>query len=364
MSKFLKFIVNIFLVAFIVILAAIAIPPLAGVTQTMIDDPSIETNLPYGSIVYSTKVDVQDLQIGDEIIADQRVSISSPVIAYKILDIDAANRDYRVVSATNPSDNEAVIKLNGAVQKVAVVVPYLAYIIIAVRSVEGIIIIALIIILMIILFILSELWKHEEYEDDDEEAEAAGEGYAPLVRTQSEPVPAAEVPETVFAQVPRAEAVQSPAELSEETPEQVRIPEETPEAHDEEIQPSMPEFILPGEEGAPPAGDGREEETSLDLEDALAKAVSDSLTEAEAVSDLGTTVPPLEAEGEIGTEAALREAVNRAGRERILEADQFIPTERPSMDDILDQVRDAGANPSVSRDDTTGVTMFDYSDLI
>ena len=361
MSKFLKFIVNIFLVAFIVILAAIAIPPLAGITQTMIDDPSIETNLPYGSIVYSTKVDVQDLQIGDEIIADQRVSISSPVIAYKILDIDAANRDYRVVSATNPSDNEAVIKLNGAVQKVAVVVPYLAYIIIAVRSIEGIIIIALIIILMIILFILSELWKHEEY-DEEEEAEAAEEAYAPLVRPQAEPVPAAEAPETMFAEPPRTEMAPNPAEIPEEYPDQSGALEAAPA--EDMMQPPMPEFVLPGEEGAPPAGSEPEPEPSLDLEDALARAVSESLTEAEAVSDLGTTVPPLEAEGEIGTEAALRDAVNRNGRERILEADQFIPTERPSMDDILDQVRDAGANPSVSRDDSTGVTMFDYSDLI
>ena len=357
MSKFLKFIVNIFLIAFIVILAAIAIPPLAGVTQTMIDDPSIETNLPYGSIVYSTKVDVQELAVGDEIIADQRVSIASPVIAYKILDIDAANRDYRVVSATNPSDKEAVIKLNGAVQKVAVVVPYLAYIIIAVRSVEGIIIIALIIVLMIILFILSELWKHEDYDEDDEEAAAAEEAYAPLTRPVGETVPAADAPETFFAEAPPAEE----AYVNRPFPEEMPGPEEgaAPAEAYEEVPPAMPEFVLPGEDGAPPVPE-EAAEPSFDLEDALARAVSDSLTEAEAVSDLGTTVPPLEGEGEIGTETALRREAGRTA----LESDQFIPTERPSMDDILDQVRDAGANPSVSRDDATGVTMFDYSDLI
>ena len=54
MSKFLKLIVNLFLIAAILVAVAILVPPLAGITTTIVDSSSMDTNLPLGSITYST----------------------------------------------------------------------------------------------------------------------------------------------------------------------------------------------------------------------------------------------------------------------------------------------------------------------
>ncbi len=167
MSKFLKVLVNIFLVTAILIAAAILIPPLAGVSTTIVDSASMDTNLPLGSVTYSTNVDVSRLGVGDEILKDNDIS----TYAYIIRSGDETTGQYRVVSAADPDGVEEDVVLRNTVPKVAVVVPYIGYIMIAMHSVEGIIIIALVVILMIILFILSELWKPQE-DDDDEDQEA------------------------------------------------------------------------------------------------------------------------------------------------------------------------------------------------
>ena len=168
MSKFLKFLVNTFLIAAIFVAAAILIPPIAGVTTTIVDTTSMETNLPLGSITYSTGVDVSDLKVGDEVLKDNDIS----TYAYVIRSGDETTGRYQVVSATDPEGREEEIYLRNKVSKVAVVIPYIGYIMIAMHSIEGIIIIALVVILMIILFILSELWKPRDDEDSEEDQEA------------------------------------------------------------------------------------------------------------------------------------------------------------------------------------------------
>ena len=168
MSKFLKILVNTFLIAAILTAAAILIPPLAGVSTTIVDSASMNTNLPLGSITYSTNVNVADLKVGDEVLKDNDIS----TYAYIIRSGDETTGQYRVVSAADVDGAEEEIYLRNSVPKVAVVVPYIGYIMIAMHSIEGIIIIALAVILMIILFILSELWKPDEEEDDEETQEA------------------------------------------------------------------------------------------------------------------------------------------------------------------------------------------------
>ena len=53
MSKFLKFIVNLFLTLAIIVTAGIIVPPLLGVNTTIVDTASMDTNLPLGSVTYS-----------------------------------------------------------------------------------------------------------------------------------------------------------------------------------------------------------------------------------------------------------------------------------------------------------------------
>lgn len=165
MSKFLKFIVNLFLICAILAAAAILIPPIVGVQTTIIDRASMDTNLPLGSITYSTDITADEMKNGDEVLKDSSSSTYAYIVKGKA---DGANK-YRVVSATDKNGAEETVSFEGSVPKVRVIVPFLGYIIIAMHSTEGLIIIGLVVALVIILFILSELWKKEPEEDNETE---------------------------------------------------------------------------------------------------------------------------------------------------------------------------------------------------
>ena len=175
MSKFLKLIVNVFLVAAILIAVAILVPPLAGVKTTIVDTTAMKTNLPLGSVTYSNDIDVFDIKPGDVILKEN----DSSTYAYVIIETDAANGKFKAISAADPNGPEEEVILRNTVSKVAVMVPYIGFILIAMHSLEGIIIIILVVILLVIMFILSELWK-DRGEDEEEEQEEGEEEKEPV----------------------------------------------------------------------------------------------------------------------------------------------------------------------------------------
>ena len=124
MSKFLKFIVNLFLIVTNLTAIAILVPPLAGVTTTIVDTPSMNTNLPLGSVTYSTDINVYDIKEGDEILKEN----DSSTYAYIIRETDPANGRFMAVSAVDENGSEEEVILRNTVSKVAVVVPFIGYI--------------------------------------------------------------------------------------------------------------------------------------------------------------------------------------------------------------------------------------------
>lgn len=171
MSKFLKVIVNIFLVCAIAVAAAILIPPVAGVNTTIVDSQSMETNLPMGSVTYSKDTYITNLETGDNIL-DQT---SASTYKYTIVSADTATGNFEVRDAYNSSAETKNIQILNSTPKVFLTVPFIGYVVYAMHSIEGIIIVALVILLMVILFILSELWKKESEEEFMEEYYAAEE---------------------------------------------------------------------------------------------------------------------------------------------------------------------------------------------
>lgn len=165
MSKFLKVIVNLFLVCAILIAGAILVPPLLGVSTTMVDSSSMDTNLPIGSVTYSQDVSVADISVGDKILVES----DTKAYAYIVESADAGAGNYIVTDATNPQADPEEVTLRNIALKIVITVPLIGYIMIAMRSVEGLIIIGLVVLFVIILFILSELWKKTDEDDEDEE---------------------------------------------------------------------------------------------------------------------------------------------------------------------------------------------------
>ena len=154
MSKFLKFLVNLFLVAAILVAGAILIPPLAGINTVIVDSETMDTNLPMGSVTYAKSADSASLAPGDEILLD----IGSAVNAWKITEAADAEGNFTCVDAIDETAGAEKMPLPGSVLKVAVMVPWIGYAVVAVHSIEGIVILGLLVLFVLILFILSELW--------------------------------------------------------------------------------------------------------------------------------------------------------------------------------------------------------------
>ncbi len=167
MSKFLKFIVNLFLILSILTAAAILVPPLVGIRTTIVDSPYIETNLPMGSVTYSRDIYVTSVAQGDRVLKEDDTSS----YVYVVERTDTSTGNFTVRDAENTSAEPQTIQILNSIPKVVVTIPVIGYVVYAMRSIEGLIILSLVVLLMIILFILSELWRNDDDDDEEEEEE-------------------------------------------------------------------------------------------------------------------------------------------------------------------------------------------------
>ena len=167
MSKFLKFLVNLFLICSIIVTASLLIPPLAGVTTNIIDTVNMDTNLPFGSVTYSKDVTVAELAEGDKVLVDNGNSI----YVYTVQSGDASTGEFTVLDAMDKSSEASQVKLRNPVYKVVLTVPFTGYVVVAMQSAEGFIIIILVLVFVAILFVLSELWKKSDDDEEEEEEE-------------------------------------------------------------------------------------------------------------------------------------------------------------------------------------------------
>lgn len=417
MSKLLKFVVNLFLIATILTAVAILVPPLAGVTTTIVDTPSMNTNLPLGSITYSTDINVYDIKPGDEILKEN----DSSTYAYIIREADPDNGRFVAVSSADENGAAQEVILRNTVSKVAVVVPFIGYIVMAMHSIEGIVIIVLVVVLMIILFILSELWKHSpDDEEETEEAGAADGGETPQVTAREETdidtdaireavemnhsagldeeagkddaaalaggaaaaaalaAPTAEIkavaePETM-ADAAAGTAVPVSAELDEEADKfnyaSLTLPED-PMSRDDGVPAGGTETLSAAESGN--SGDAFKEVLPETAGESGAQALSDLADEIERDKDAPLPVirDPEELEmaeaeaaffaGPQGEAAGRKEAADAGAQP---DAERFTPVARPALEEILGDNRNSGREPVVKKDDKSGISIVDMSELL
>lgn len=314
MSKFLKVIVNLFLVFAILVAGAILVPPILGVSTTMIDSASMDTNLPVGSITYSQNVSVSSVVSGDKILIEK----DNSVYVYVVESADAVAGKFTVLDETSHQTETQEHTLRNEALKVVVTVPLIGYLMVAMHSVEGLIIIGLVVLFVIILFILSELWKKTDDEDEDVE--------------DAEEEKAAEEVEMVAA--------------AEET-------EEVPEA--KLAEPEIGEEVLEASEEAV------EELTSEEL----AQAIAETMEGTESVEE----EPEAEVfEGELEQEKeSVQKEIEEVVEEEIPKEEEpttFIKVPRPTLDEIIVKAETAGDRPEIVAYDAFGITVVDYSDCI
>ena len=387
MSKFLKFIVNLFLAVAILTAAAILIPPVLGVNTTIVDSAGMDTNLPLGSVTYSVDIPVTRLQKGDEILKEN----GSSTYAYIIEEGDAATGKYKVSSAVD-RDSVSEITLRNTISLVKLCIPYIGYVVVAMQTVEGIIIIVLVVLFIIILFVLSELWKSRDDDDDaDDNYDDGGLGAAqPTDGTQDRD----DQMKRDFEGISKSDTADSPDRNAEfqEVPDQgdhygegddgdfTELPATDSDAsfyaepiaeypyqngesgaysspEDEPVDISEP-VTYDGTSDTYNGGSDVNAEFAEEIESGLAGtdgAAESAFTEEEAEP---VSVP------EITAEAYDRGAYYEENNDIDLEPNQFVAARRFTLDEILDQARKRGGEPKVSKDDVSGVSIVDYSDLI
>lgn len=325
MSKFLKFIVNLFLIGAILIGAAILVPPLAGISTTVIDSSSMTTNLPVGSVTYAKDVDVTEIEAGDKVLDDS----DGKIYLYVIEEGSAGTGRFLGTDANSASGEQKELVLRNDVSKVIITVPFIGYIMMAMHSVEGLIIIGLVVLFIIILFILSELWKKPD-EDEDEEEEDEEEGKD----KEKESTKAAEASK----------------------PEKTEPEEGTPNAMTEEEALALAKDELmrvlaedqDGEKAAP-----AEAEVPASEQD-----ITEELISQEEKAEEVTEVQMEETEPE--------EQFAELPEEEVIDEDpsSFVPVTRMSREELLKKAEAAGEEPVVTKDEELGVTILDYSKLI
>ena len=427
MSKFLKFIVNLFLTLAILTAVAILVPPFLGINTTIVDSAGMDTNLPLGSVTYSVDVPVSRLKAGDEILKENGTS----TYAYIIEEGDAGTGKYKVSSAV---DRESVseITLRNAVSLVKVCIPYIGYVVVAMQTVEGIIIIVLVVLFIIILFVLSELWKSRDDDDDDDndditaqyesfaadaEAHAAmQEDFSELSAAGGETVGDSEQNfEEISAQVGSfdddgyaddgsfSSVSQSEGDASfyAESISDVPVTGNTDTSGTFRAEPEIGQTI---DHDMDPSRDQEKFGTWNTTDLNFAKELEKGLTEESAEADKSVEADTMEYansgvynqdiyenpvyeeqaaaqpedvaspyEGSDAESGAPQETFAQAydtgsdyeeNPDIELEPNQFIAARRFSLDEILDQARKRGAEPKITKDDVSGVSIVDYSDLI
>ena len=396
MGRFLKWIVNIILLCAIVIAAALLIPPLAGVTTAMIDEVDMDTNLPRGSVTYARDVAADDLEAGDDVL----ILESGKTYVYRVKNLDTGDGTCTLEDTRTAGAEEVTRTFTGDVSKVVLTVPFIGYIPMAMKSTEGLIVIGLAVVFVIILFILAELWRpdrdDEEEEEEEENPEPADEARQTLpVDTPSRIMEEASseiasVVSSVVAEESQPEEIRQPEEdgeldeidrklrqepeyLSEE--EVLRQAEETDgtvtaDSEEDAVILSLEEDIRSEEERMQEINDGAPEEIVLEQETVPEEepAVEETVIEEAALLE-----EPVSEEETMETAEEMTEEKIPAAEPYVQEqeVEEEVQTDERKLamplytaDELLAKAREKGENPRVVKDEKTGVTLLDYSDLL
>lgn len=351
MSKFLKIIVNLVVIAAIAVAAALLVPPFAGIDTVMNDNTETDTNLPVGSVAYGRTINSQELEVGDRIIYSE----GSSDYVYEITDMDASAGAYRVRDPYNENSDDQSVTIQKSISRVIVVVPFIGYGAIALQSTEGLIVVGLGIVFLIILFILSEIWRKdrdEEEDEDEEEEETAAELEENIPETFETETEESGEGDSQIEELDKAmeEAMSSVAMGISQISEPEQVPDATivmPDIQEIEQTEESPEEVLAKtvETEVP------ETEPETELEDAQEMDMSeneaeDEIEEPESSEDPGDTIMIPEVEKE----------------ERMLNP-EAVPN-APSVEELLAKARAAGDAPEVKEDKDNQVTLLDYSDIL
>ena len=171
MSKVLRAIVDILLILFVLIGLALYVPPVFNIS-TSIGEDGMTGNLQTGWVAYGMRTPIDEISNGDKIVyTDDEGSF----YIYNIVSVDQDDMTAEVTLNGNDSE-ETTVDVKSTVQKHILTVPFIGYMSIAMQTQEGMIILGLTGIILVALFIVMEVWCRKHAYEEEDTAEAAGDG--------------------------------------------------------------------------------------------------------------------------------------------------------------------------------------------
>lgn len=341
MSRFLKVVVNIILLGAILVAASLLIPPVAGITTAIVDDETMDTNLALGSVTYAKPTPVSELALGDKILEKG----SNSIHIYR-LDAQGETVGNFTVTDVNETGSEAKqVELSESANKVLLTVPYIGYAALALQTTEGMIIIGLGVVFIIILFVLAEVWKRDEdadmpgydiYRDEDEE----------LTRRERRAIEKQEKRSEKQRRKEEKRRAKGFIDDDEEEDEEEELPvrRQQPERAKQKTPEPVPERTADPQGSLISSGD------TVDIAEQLSKELS----------GMGST-PQTEATEQMA--AAVQEAA-AVVEEPVQKKPVELAIPVYSAEELLEKAEQAGDKPEVRKDEDTGVTFLDYSDIL
>ena len=354
MSKFLKFIVHFIVICTMICVLGLALPPFFGVTTVIMDDPEKTTNLPMGSVTYAIPVKTTEITVGDPILVQE----DSKDYRYNVNSINLENGTGTVVNPAVSGGELITVAVRDYVPRVVVTIGLVGYLMVATKSVEGLIIIGLVVLFLIILYVIAELWKKEPEQDEEDEDPAAGyvKSKKELKKEEKERARRMKEEEREIRKEDKLEKKDKKAAKKNRKSEKkmVRtggfVDEIEDDDEDEEVADTKPESI---------------QSAASEAHEVLKKEIA-----------AATAEKPLPQEPEKKPVQKTKDIVGEVKRSTekkpvAKEDDEIVPVEIgrlaiPLMTaaQIAGQAKAMGDEPEIIRDEITKVTMFDYSDII
>lgn len=377
MSKFLKVIVNLVIIAAIVVAAALLIPPFAGVYTVMNDNTETDTNLPVGSVAYGTSASASELEVGDRIIYSE----GSRDYIYEITDIDSDGHSYTVNDVYDNNSDTETVTIRSSVPRVILVLPFIGYAAIALQTTEGLIVAGAIIVVLIILFILSEVLRKDRKEEDEEEDEPEMQAEAlEESEDQTEELAIGDPEEEEQAVNPEEEEVASEAEessyqaeeqedtesgssgdASEDDDYDQAIMEAVYSAAEESIQVSGPEQV-PDATIIMPDIQEKEESFLEEQEDLIMEDSYGPETEVLDPEDTKAETDEEDPEDILENSETPVEIPEPEDEEEVINPEAVLGS--PTVEELLEKAREAGDEPEIIEDKENQVTLLDYSKIL
>lgn len=377
MSKFLKVIVNLVIIAAIVVAAALLIPPFAGVYTVMNDNTETDTNLPVGSVAYGTSASASELEVGDRIIYSE----GSRDYIYEITDIDSDGHSYTVNDVYDNNSDTETVTIRSSVPRVILVLPFIGYAAIALQTTEGLIVAGAIIVVLIILFILSEVLRKDRKEEDEEEDEPEMQAEAlEESEDQTEELTIGDPEEEEQAVNPEEEEVASEAEessyqaeeqedtesgssgdASEDDDYDQAIMEAVYSAAEESIRVSGPEQV-PDATIIMPDIQEKEESFLEEQEDLIMEDSYGPETEVLDPEDTKAETDEEDPEDILENSETPVEIPEPEDEEEVINPEAVLGS--PTVEELLEKAREAGDEPEIIEDKENQVTLLDYSKIL